>query len=88
MIENVQVNLSEKEVALETDQPLRLEDLSKALKSSPYQISSGGWAATNKRMKAIWWLLENRSDWETRSRPKWNEQSLGRLFALVDFDFK
>ncbi|KOH45546.1 heavy-metal-associated domain-containing protein [Sunxiuqinia dokdonensis] len=41
-VKNVQVNLSEKEVVLETDQPLRLEGLSKALKSSPYQISSGG----------------------------------------------
>lgn len=40
-VKNVQVDLNQKEVALETDEPLRLEDLSNALKSSPYQISAG-----------------------------------------------
>lgn len=40
-VKNVEVDLSQKQVALETDQPLRLEDLSNALKSSPYEISSG-----------------------------------------------
>jgi copper chaperone CopZ len=40
-VKNVTVDLSEKEVAIETDEPLRLEELSKALKSSPYQISAG-----------------------------------------------
>ncbi len=40
-VKNVQVDLSQKEVALETDEPLRLEVLSNALKSSPYEIGSG-----------------------------------------------